>query len=204
MRRRTSRAPNIIAVCAPNAFKGTLSARAAAAAMARGVRDTGADAIEVLDHEGAFDVYLAAIRSRSAPIKSVIVASPCRWLSRLELYDSCDAANSATEASYFFFADTLVADITQADAANALDAIKRPSERAHAYTALKTFFNWCLARQLCAANPLSTQDDVAAALVDQYGIPTIGYGRAFFLGLYNRSGLGTGIVPMLLPQESPL
>src|SRR5438045_785956 len=25
---------------------------------------------------------------------------------------------------------------------------------------------------LCASNPLSTQDDVAAALVDEYGIPT--------------------------------
>src|ERR1700730_847098 len=63
MRRRTSRAPNIIAVCAPNAFKGTLSARAAAAAMARGVRDTGADAIEVPvadGGDGTLDVLLAA------------------------------------------------------------------------------------------------------------------------------------------------
>jgi glycerate kinase len=68
MRRHTSRAPNFIAVCAPNAFKSTLSARAAAAAMARGVRDAGADAIElpVADGgDGTLDVLLAARGSDS-------------------------------------------------------------------------------------------------------------------------------------------
>jgi glycerate 2-kinase len=68
MRRHTSRAPNFIAVCAPNAFKGTLSARAAAAAMARGVRDAGADAIEVPvadGGDGTLDVLLAARGSDS-------------------------------------------------------------------------------------------------------------------------------------------
>ena len=51
------------AVCAPNAFKGTLSAHAAASAMARGVRDGGAIAIEtpVADGgDGTLDVLLAA------------------------------------------------------------------------------------------------------------------------------------------------
>jgi glycerate kinase len=52
-----------VVVCAPNAFKGTLSARAAAAAMARGVRDAGAVAVEmpVADGgDGTLDVLLAA------------------------------------------------------------------------------------------------------------------------------------------------
>src|ERR1700688_1507030 len=52
-----------IAVCAPNAFKGTLSAAAPARAMARGVRDAGADAVEVPvadGGDGTLDVLLAA------------------------------------------------------------------------------------------------------------------------------------------------
>jgi glycerate 2-kinase len=55
-------------VCAPNAFKGTVSAAAAAAAMARGVRDTGADAIEIPvadGGDGTLDVLLAARGSES-------------------------------------------------------------------------------------------------------------------------------------------
>jgi glycerate 2-kinase len=63
MRRQTSRSSDCNAVCAPNAFKGTLSARAAAAAMARGVRDAGADAIEIPvadGGDGTLDVLLAA------------------------------------------------------------------------------------------------------------------------------------------------
>ncbi len=54
---------DVTAVCAPNAFKGTLSAHAAASAMARGVRDAGAVAIEtpVADGgDGTLDVLLAA------------------------------------------------------------------------------------------------------------------------------------------------
>jgi glycerate kinase len=61
MRRTETR--RLVAVCAPNAFKGTLSATAAAAAMARGVRDAGADAIEIPvadGGDGTLDVLLAA------------------------------------------------------------------------------------------------------------------------------------------------
>jgi glycerate 2-kinase len=50
-------------VCAPNAFKGTLSARSAATAIARGVRDAGAHPIEVPvadGGDGTLDVLLAA------------------------------------------------------------------------------------------------------------------------------------------------
>jgi glycerate 2-kinase len=57
-----------VVVCAPNAFKGTLSAQAAAAAMARGVRDAGAVAVEmpVADGgDGTLDVLLAAFGSRA-------------------------------------------------------------------------------------------------------------------------------------------
>ena len=59
---------SVVAVCAPNAFKGTLSAEAAATAMARGVRDAGATAIEmpVADGgDGTLDVLLAAQSSGS-------------------------------------------------------------------------------------------------------------------------------------------
>ncbi|MHB8487652.1 MAG: glycerate kinase [Candidatus Dormibacteria bacterium] len=54
---------SLVAVCAPNAFKGTLSAQGAAAAMARGVRDAGADAIEIPvadGGDGTLDVLLRA------------------------------------------------------------------------------------------------------------------------------------------------
>jgi glycerate kinase len=50
-------------VCAPNAFKGTLTARAAASALARGVRDRGMRALEVPvadGGDGTLDVLLAA------------------------------------------------------------------------------------------------------------------------------------------------
>src|ERR1700689_849516 len=52
-----------VAICAPNAFKGTLSALAAAKALALGVRDAGAGAIvmPVADGgDGTLDVLLAA------------------------------------------------------------------------------------------------------------------------------------------------
>lgn len=50
-------------LCAPNAFKGTLTAQAAAAAMAAGVRAAGAEAVEVPvadGGDGTLDVLLAA------------------------------------------------------------------------------------------------------------------------------------------------
>jgi glycerate 2-kinase len=55
-------------VCAPNAFKGTVTAQAAAAAMARGVRDAGAEAIEmpVADGgDGTLDVLLRTRRTEA-------------------------------------------------------------------------------------------------------------------------------------------
>jgi glycerate kinase len=74
-----------LVVCAPNAFKGTLSARAAAAAMARGVLDAGAVALEmpVADGgDGTLNVLLAArgagartSRHRvTGPLGAVVVA----------------------------------------------------------------------------------------------------------------------------------
>jgi glycerate 2-kinase len=59
---RTLSAPPV-AVCAPNAFKGTLSARAAATALALGAMDAGARAIAVPvadGGDGTLDVLLAA------------------------------------------------------------------------------------------------------------------------------------------------
>ncbi len=52
-----------LVVCAPNAFKGTLSARSAATAIARGVRDAGAHAVEVPvadGGDGTLDILVAA------------------------------------------------------------------------------------------------------------------------------------------------
>jgi glycerate kinase len=67
-RMRPQTPSSVVAVCAPNAFKGTLSAEAAAVAMARGVRDAGATAIEIPvadGGDGTLDVLLAAQRSGS-------------------------------------------------------------------------------------------------------------------------------------------
>jgi glycerate kinase len=65
MRRDADRllSPPPVAVCAPNAFKGTLSARDAATALALGVGDAGARAIAVPvadGGDGTLDVLLAA------------------------------------------------------------------------------------------------------------------------------------------------
>ena len=67
-RMRPAARSGVVAVCAPNAFKGTLSAEAAAVAMARGVRDAGATAIEVPvadGGDGTLDVLLAAHQTES-------------------------------------------------------------------------------------------------------------------------------------------
>lgn len=37
------------------------------------------------------------------------------------------------------------------------------------------------------------------ALVDQHGIPTTSYGRQLLVGLWNRTGAGTGIIPKVSP-----
>ena len=78
---RDSRDPivkRVVALCAPNAFKGTLSARSAAAAMARGVRDAGGEAIEIPvadGGDGTLDVLLAA-RGSNARITRHRVTGP--------------------------------------------------------------------------------------------------------------------------------
>ena len=38
-----------------------------------------------------------------------------------------------------------------------------------------------------------------APLVDAHGIPTTSYGNFFLLGLWNRTGAGTGIIPKVSP-----
>lgn len=51
-------------MCAPNAFKGTVTAQAAAAAIARGVRDAGADAIEIPVADGGDGTLDVLLRTR--------------------------------------------------------------------------------------------------------------------------------------------
>lgn len=61
-------AGRLVAVCAPNAFKGTVTAQAAAAALARGVRDAGAVAIEIPvadGGDGTLDVLLRTRRTEA-------------------------------------------------------------------------------------------------------------------------------------------
>ena len=56
---------------------------------------------------------------------------------------------------HFPFETELIEDISSTQIVNAIDAIEAPSERTHAYTAVKTFFNWCVEREYCAGNPLA-------------------------------------------------
>jgi len=53
---------------------------------------------------------------------------------------------------FFSFPDT---EPSQRDVMEALDRIKFRSERTHAYTALKVFFNWAMQYEYCKYNPLS-------------------------------------------------
>ncbi len=48
----------------------------------------------------------------------------------------------------------LVADIRPYHVGDALDRIEQQTKKSNAYTALKMFFNWCVAREYCTLNPL--------------------------------------------------
>jgi glycerate kinase len=108
MRRTAARPPGdsasaALVICAPNAFKGTLSAQAAAAAMARGVRDAGAVAVEmpVADGgDGTLDVLLAA-RGSGARILRHRVAGPAGGgvIARLGWLERDEAVIELAEAS---------------------------------------------------------------------------------------------------------
>lgn len=91
-----------VAVCAPNAFKGTLSARAAAKALALGVRDAGARAVElpVADGgDGTLDVLLEA-RPASKVIRHLVTGPAGRPVTaRLGLLDATTAVVELAEAS---------------------------------------------------------------------------------------------------------
>jgi integrase len=58
-------------------------------------------------------------------------------------------------SNHFAFGETPVEDISTNEVADAIDRIERPGERSHAYVALKVFFNWCLQREYCTANPMA-------------------------------------------------
>jgi glycerate kinase len=90
-------------VCAPNAFKGTLSAHAAASAMARGVRDAGGAAIEVPvadGGDGTLDVLMAARRSDSRVTRHRVTGpAGTRIIARLGWIGDDTAAVELAEAS---------------------------------------------------------------------------------------------------------
>ncbi len=93
----------LVAVCAPNAFKGTLRAQAAAAAMARGVRDAGGVALEVPvadGGDGTLDVLLAA-RAGDARVTQHRVTGPAgtRITARLGWIGRHEAIVELAEAS---------------------------------------------------------------------------------------------------------
>jgi glycerate kinase len=92
-----------VAVCAPNAFKGTLTARVAAAAMARGVRDSGVEATEIPvadGGDGTLEVLLAA-RPAAARITHHRVTGPygTPLTARLGWIGPADAVVELAEAS---------------------------------------------------------------------------------------------------------
>lgn len=58
-------------------------------------------------------------------------------------------------SNHFGFGETAITDISTHEVADALDRINKLGERSHAYTALKVFFNWCLEREYCDANPMA-------------------------------------------------
>jgi glycerate 2-kinase len=91
-----------VAVCAPNAFKGTLSAQAAAKALGLGVRDAGALAIlvPVADGgDGTLDVLLAA-RPGSSVIRQRVTGPVGRSVTaRLGMLDAQTAVVELAEAS---------------------------------------------------------------------------------------------------------
>ena len=91
-----------VAVCAPNAFKGTLSARAAAKALALGVRDAGARAVElpVADGgDGTLDVLLAARPASKVSRHPVTGPAGRPVTARLGLLDAATAVVELAEAS---------------------------------------------------------------------------------------------------------
>lgn len=47
-----------------------------------------------------------------------------------------------------------VKDIKPHQVADALDRFDRQTDKSHAFTVLKVFFGWCLAREYCSSNPL--------------------------------------------------
>ncbi|HVC04464.1 MAG TPA: glycerate kinase [Candidatus Acidoferrales bacterium] len=91
-----------VALCAPNAFKGSLSARAAARAIALGARDAGARTVElpVADGgDGTLDVLLAS-RPGSSLVRHRVTGPGGRPVTaRLGLLDETTAVVELAEAS---------------------------------------------------------------------------------------------------------
>jgi glycerate kinase len=91
-----------VAVCAPNAFKGTLSAQAAATSLALGVRDAGAEAIviPVADGgDGTLDVLLAARPGSSVARVRVTGPTGRQVTARLGRLDAQTAVVELADAS---------------------------------------------------------------------------------------------------------
>jgi glycerate kinase len=103
IRPRTSATTPPVVICAPNAFKGTLGARPAAAAMARGVRDAGAVALEIPvadGGDGTLDVLLSARGSGArAPRHRVTGPAGTPLIARLGWLAPHEAVIELAEAS---------------------------------------------------------------------------------------------------------
>ncbi|HEY6468315.1 MAG TPA: glycerate kinase [Candidatus Dormibacteraeota bacterium] len=117
-----------VAVCAPNAFKGTLSARAAARALALGVRDAGADALElpVADGgDGTLDVLLAA-RTGSTVARHRVTGPLGRTVTaRLGMLDERTAVVELAEASGLRLVDPARLDALHATSRGTGELIRR-------------------------------------------------------------------------------
>jgi glycerate 2-kinase len=91
-----------VAVCAPNAFKGTLSAKAAAKALVLGARDAGARAVEIPvadGGDGTLDVLLAARSGSRVSRHHLTGPVGVRVTARLGMLDAATAVVELADAS---------------------------------------------------------------------------------------------------------
>jgi integrase len=104
---------------------------------------------------------------------------------------------SRTLKSYFPFGDTKLADIAKADISKKLARLKdTPSQQKHAAVYLKVFFNWAIAEEYLATNPLQAYKQGKA--IRRKRILTADELRAVWVASWEIEGLFGTIVRLLI------